>query len=62
MNNKTYIDIQGNIKEIDLEYILCKYHIKDIEELDDFLSEMLLKSSKLSKIKITFLKLFNDIK
>ena len=58
MNNKTFIDNEGNKKEIDLQYILHKYQLNNVQELDDFIAEMLLKSTQLSKIKTILFKTF----
>ena len=58
MNNKTFIDNEGNKREISLEYILAKYRLNSVQELDDFITEMLLKSTQLSKIKTILFKTF----
>ena len=58
MSDKTYINSEGIKKEIDLQYILLKYHLNSVQELDDFIAEMLLKSTQLSKIKTILFKTF----
>ena len=58
MSDKTYINSEGSKKEIDLQYILLKYHLNSVQELDDFIAEMLLKSTQLSKIKTILFKTF----
>ena len=58
MSDKTYINSEGIKKEIDLQYILHKYQLNNVQELDDFIAEMLLKSTQLSKIKIILFKTF----
>ena len=58
MSDKTYINSEGSKKEIDLQYILHKYQLNNVQELDDFIAEMLLKSTQLSKIKTIFFKTF----
>ena len=58
MSDKTYINSEGSKKEIDLQYILLKYHLNNVQELDDFIAEMLLKSAQLNKIKTILLKTF----
>ena len=58
MSDKTYINSEGSKKEIDLQYILLKYHLNNVQELDDFIAEMLLKSTQLSKIKTILFKTF----
>ena len=58
MSDKTYINSEGSKKEIDLQYILLKYHLNNVQELDDFIAEMLLKSTQLSKIKTILFKIF----
>ena len=58
MSDKTYINSEGSKKEIDLQYILHKYQLNNVQELDDFITEMLLKSTQLSKIKTILFKTF----
>ena len=58
MSDKTYINSEGSKKEIDLQYILHKYQLNNVQELDDFIAEMLLKSTQLSKIKTILFKIF----
>ena len=58
MSDKTYINSEGSKKEIDLQYILYKYQLNNVQELDDFIAEMLLKSTQLSKIKTILFKIF----
>ena len=58
MSDKTYINSEGIKKEIDLQYILHKYQLNNVQELDDFIAEMLLKSTQLSKIKTILFKTF----
>ena len=58
MSDKTYINSEGIKKEIDLQYILYKYQLNNVQELDDFIAEMLLKSTQLSKIKTILFKTF----
>ena len=58
MSDKTYINSEGSKKEIDLQYILLKYHLNNVQELDDFIAEMLLKSTQLSKIKTLLFQTF----
>ena len=58
MSDKTYINSEGSKKEIDLQYILYKYQLNNVQELDDFIAEMLLKSTQLSKIKTILFKTF----
>jgi len=58
MSDKTYINSEGSKKEIDLQYILHKYQLNNVQELDDFIAEMLLKSTQLSKIKTILFKTF----
>ena len=58
MSDKTYINSEGSKKEIDLQYILHKYQLNNVQELDDFIAEMLLKSTQLSKIKTVLFKTF----
>ena len=58
MSDKTYINSKGIKKEIDLQYILLKYQLNNVQELDDFIAEMLLKSTQLSKIKTILFKTF----
>ena len=58
MSDKTYINSEGIKKEIDLQYILHKYQLNNVQELDDFIAEMLLKSTQLSKIKTILIKTF----
>ena len=58
MSDKTYINSEGIKKEIDLQYILHKYQLNNVQELDDFIAEMLLKSTQLSKIKTLLFQTF----
>ena len=58
MSDKTYINSEGSKKEIDLQYILHKYQLNNVQELDDFIAEMLLKSTQLSKLKTILFKTF----
>ena len=58
MSDKTYINSEGIKKEIDLQYILHKYQLNNVQELDDFITEMLIKSAQLNKIKTILLKTF----
>ena len=58
MSDKTYINSEGSKKEIDLQYILHKYHLNNVQELDDFIAEMLLKSTQQNKIKTILFKTF----
>ncbi len=61
MSDKTYINSEGSKKEIDLQYILHKYQLNNVQELDDFITEILIKSEKLGKIKtVLFKALINE--
>lgn len=60
MINKIYIDNEGNKKEIDLQYIFHKYQLNSVQELDDFIAEMLIKSTQLGKIKTTLFKIIRN--
>lgn len=50
-SKKYYIGKDGNKKELDLDYILQKYAIITVEELDSLLSELLQKGALLADIK-----------
>ena len=50
-SKKYYIGKDGNKKELDLDYILQKYALITVEELDSLLSELLQKGALLADIK-----------